>query len=95
MSKRLIGRKLYIEWNDNMYVAIEKIPDGAKKCAELNLIDEHHTELCNVYEDENGNKIEESLGAPAMKNYGYTIDVLFKHEDFWKTPGEAGYTNRE
>ena len=92
-KKRLIGRKLYLHWKDDMYVAIEKVPAGSKKCLEIksHLMDKNcsGTMLCNMLEDENGNIEEEVLGAPAVENPGYTIDQIFVQRGFWMTPGEA------
>lgn len=90
--KKFIGRKLYINWkngNNNMYVAIEKIPDGAKKLLEMEMAGNSHLMLCNVFEDENGKVVEENLGAPANTCSGYKIDHFFLDKSFWCTPGEA------
>lgn len=94
MEAKLIGRKLYIRWFDNGYVAVEKIPAGSKKLAEMAVADSD-LQLCNVLEDADGNKVEEILGAPAFNQSGYTIDVFFRDSRFWKTPGEYADPNRE
>lgn len=92
MNRKLVGRKLYMKWGDDknpdMYVAIEKIPDGSKKCAEIDLVSKEGLELCNVYENENGELEEEVLGAPALDQSGYMIKTFFTNSDFWKTYGE-------
>lgn len=88
-SERLIGRKLYIKWWDKGYVAIEKIPDGAKKISEIDLVNkEEGLMLCNVYEDENGEKKEIIIGTPSLNVSGHKIGQMFTDDRFWKTLGE-------
>jgi len=86
--KHLIGRKLYIKWNKGMYIAIEKVPAGDKKVAELDCSSEEGLQLCNLYETDDGKIEEEILGEPLKNKSGFTIEHFFVNSDFWKTPGE-------
>ena len=88
-KSKLVGRKLYLKWGEHMYVAIEKIPAGDKKLIEMEMSGNPEIMLCNMYEDENGKLSEEILGPPANSMTGYTIDVHFTDDGFWKTPGET------
>ena len=88
-KSKLVGRKLYLKWGEHMYVAIEKIPAGDKKLLEMEMAGNPDIMLCNMYEDIDGKLSEEILGQPANSMIGSKIDMYFKNNEFWKTPGEA------
>ena len=88
-TNKLVGRKLYLKWGDHMYVAIEKMPTGDKKLLEMEMAGTPDIMLCNMYEDENGKLSEEILGQPVYSRAGHTLDMYFRNDEFWMTPGEA------
>ena len=94
-KSKLVGRKLYLKWGEHMYVAIEKIPAGDKKLLEMEMSGNPEIMLCNMYEDADGKLSEEILGQPANSTIGSKIDMYFKNNEFWKTPGEASNPNNE
>ena len=88
-KSKLVGRKLYLKWGDHMYVSIEKIPAGDKKLLEMEMSGNPESMLCNVYEDADGKLSEEILGTPVYSRTGHPLDMYFRNDEFWMTPGEA------
>ena len=89
-ENKLIGRKLYLKWNEHMYVAIEKVPVGDKKLLEMEIAGNPEIMLCNMYENQETGKLsEEMLGQPANSTCGHRIDMYLGNKEFWMTPGEA------
>lgn len=94
LNNKLVGRKLYLKWGKCMYVAIEKVPVGDKKLLEMEMAGNPEIMLCNMYEDQETGKLsEEIIGPPVDSRSGYTIDMYFTRNEFWKTLGESSNPN--
>ena len=88
-ESKLVGRKLYLKWNEHMYVAIEKVPVGDKKLLEMEMAGNPDIILCNMYEGTDGKLSEEILGPPVYSRAGHPLDMYFRNKEFWMTPSEA------
>lgn len=90
-GRKFRGRKLILNWG-KLKIEVSKLPylDGKDKL----IFDLFGSDvlLANVYEDENGQLVDEILGKPIGVNghvEGYRIDNYVSDDVFWMTPAEA------
>lgn len=90
-GRKFRGRKLILDWG-NLKLEISKLPyRGTIKDPNFNLF-ESPVLLANVYEDANGQLVDEVIGRPLGINghvEGYTIDHYASDDEFWMLPGEV------
>ena len=90
-ERKFRGRKLILDWG-NLKLEISKLPyRGTIKDPNFDLF-ESPVLLANVYEDANGQLVDEVLGRPLGINghvEGYRIEHYASDDEFWYTPGEV------
>ena len=90
-GRKFRGRKLILDWG-KMKLEISKLPyKGTIKDPTFDLFG-CPVLLANVYEDENGQLVDEVLGPPLGVNghvEGYRIENYASDDVFWCTPKEA------
>lgn len=92
MQKTFIGKTLKLKWEDdkvkNRILCIQNLVCPTKELSDFALYGNPDMLLYNVFEDENGNRIEDLAGTPIKNFGGFEIQEYIQDEAYWHTPNE-------